>query len=442
MIIGSASGNRISRKIWNVTCPVRARQGDLRQVRSPEAGRRVDQHHRPGRERDRDDDRPDAEALDQADPQERHEREHRRDDKDDDVRRDDLLDERLLCDHRGEDQPDRRSDREAEQELLQRHPEVVAVEEPEFVDEQRLDDRGRLWKDVLGRVRDPEEPLRAEKDDHGDCNDRGELEGALRGTDRGEAGPVDRAVVLGGPEPPRSSGSRRGALSGPRSASFHLHGCRTPVSTVRFISWISSMKSGSNIISTVRGRGSSISKMRASRPGRGVITTTRSARKIASLMLCVTKTIVLLVSAQRLQEQEVHLVARERVERAERLVHEQDLGILGQRPHDRRPLLHAARELSRIGRLEPGQPDLARPGASMRVPSTGRFLISNGNSMFCCRLRQGSRLASWNIIPISLRSWAVTLVPSSRISPPREGVQPGHRPEQGRLAAAARAEDA
>ena len=67
--------------------------------------------------------------------------------------------------------------------------------------------------------------------------------------------------------------------------------------------------------------------MRAKRPGRGVITTTRSARKIASPMLCVTKTIVFAVSVQSAQQQEIHLVARQRVERAERLVHQQHAGI-------------------------------------------------------------------------------------------------------------------
>ena len=58
------------------------------------------------------------------------------------------------------------------------------------------------------------------------------------------------------------------------------------------------------------------------------------------------------------QEQEVHLVTRESVESTEGLVHEQNLGILRKSPHDRRPLLHTTRELARIGRLKPGQPDL------------------------------------------------------------------------------------
>ena len=41
--------------------------------------------------------------------------------------------------------------------------------------------------------------------------------------------------------------------------------------------------------------------------------------------------------------------ARLRVERAERLVHQQDARLLGKRAHDRDALLHAARKLVRIG---------------------------------------------------------------------------------------------
>ena len=52
------------------------------------------------------------------------------------------------------------------------------------------------------------------------------------------------------------------------------------------------------------------------------------------------------------QEQQVHLVARERVERAEGLVHQEHGGVLRERAHDRGPLLHAARELARVGLVE------------------------------------------------------------------------------------------
>ena len=62
--------------------------------------------------------------------------------------------------------------------------------------------------------------------------------------------------------------------------------------------------------------------------------------------------------------------------------------------------------------------------------------------MFWRRFRQGSRFASWKIIPISLGRGPVTGRPSSRMRPRVSAWRPGHRPEERRLAAAAGAEDA
>jgi len=55
-------------------------------------------------------------------------------------------------------------------------------------------------------------------------------------------------------------------------------------------------------------------------------------------------------------EQEIlHLHAGELIERAERLVHQQELRAVDQGAAQRNPLLHATGELRRIGRLEPLQ---------------------------------------------------------------------------------------
>ena len=170
-------------------------EGDLRQVGPAEAGRRVDQDHRERRERHRDDDRPDAEAADEAQPQRGHERQHRRRDHDDDVGGDHLLDERLLGDQRGEQEPDRRADGHADQELLQRHPEVVAVVQAE-VRAERLEDGDRPRDHVLGLVRPPQDPLDAEEHDDRDQDDRADLERRLGRPDRRERGPVDQAMIL------------------------------------------------------------------------------------------------------------------------------------------------------------------------------------------------------------------------------------------------------
>ena len=59
------------------------------------------------------------------------------------------------------------------------------------------------------------------------------------------------------------------------------------------------------------------------RPGRGDMTTTRVERKTASEMECVTKMTVDCVSAQIVQQLVVQPFTRHLVQRAERLVHEQ-----------------------------------------------------------------------------------------------------------------------
>ena len=51
--------------------------------------------------------------------------------------------------------------------------------------------------------------------------------------------------------------------------------------------------------------------------------------------------------APHAQQLEIHLVARHRVERAERLVHQEQGRVQQQRAADRRPLLHAAGQLAR-----------------------------------------------------------------------------------------------
>ena len=57
------------------------------------------------------------------------------------------------------------------------------------------------------------------------------------------------------------------------------------------------------------------------------------------------------------QQLHVQALARHLVERAERLVHQQQRGVERQRAGDRDALLHAARELPGPARLEPGQLD-------------------------------------------------------------------------------------
>ena len=86
----------------------------------------------------------------------------------------------------------------------------------------------------------------------------------------------------------------------------------------------SSKKRGCSRVSAVRGWGRSTSTTPVIRPGRGDITTTRVERKTASEIECVTKTIVLPSRLPDPQQLHVQPLARHLVERAERLVHQQE----------------------------------------------------------------------------------------------------------------------
>ena len=108
-------------------------------------------------------------------------------------------------------------------------------------------------------------------------------------------------------------------------------------------------------------------RRRRSGPGRGDITTTRSERNTASGIEWVTNTTAAPVSRADPDQLVLHPLAGHLVERAERLVHQQQPRALGQRPGDGDPLLHAAGELVGVGSGEVAQADqleqLGDPGA-------------------------------------------------------------------------------
>ena len=93
------------------------------------------------------------------------------------------------------------------------------------------------------------------------------------------------------------------------------------------------------------------------RPGRGDITTTRVDRNTASGIEWVTKTTVVAGLAADPQQLGLHVLAGHLVERAERLVHQQQRRVRGEGSGDRHPLLHAAGELPREVLGELGQLD-------------------------------------------------------------------------------------
>ncbi len=95
------------------------------------------------------------------------------------------------------------------------------------------------------------------------------------------------------------------------------------------------------------------------RPGRGDITISLVPMNSASSTLWVMKKTDLSGLAPDLQDQLLRLFARQRVEGAERFVHQQDLRIAGQGAGDADALLHPARQLVDRRVLEPVQPQKA-----------------------------------------------------------------------------------
>ncbi len=88
-------------------------------------------------------------------------------------------------------------------------------------------------------------------------------------------------------------------------------------------------------------------------PGWAEKIATRSARYAASRTLWVTNRIVLRVSCQICLQLLVQDVARLRIKRRERLVHQQDLRVHRQRASDRHALAHASGELVHVSICEP-----------------------------------------------------------------------------------------
>ena len=101
-------------------------------------------------------------------------------------------------------------------------------------------------------------------------------------------------------------------------------------------------------MSSVRGCGRSTLKLSAMRAGPAVSTITRVPRNTASVMPWVTNTIVFCDFCQMRNKFDVHLLARQRVERAERLVHQDKFWIVHKRARNGRALLHAAGKFVRI----------------------------------------------------------------------------------------------
>ena len=98
---------------------------------------------------------------------------------------------------------------------------------------------------------------------------------------------------------------------------------------------------------------------------------------------------------------ELQFFASLRIERAERLVHQQQIGLDGERAREIAPLLHAARDLRRVEAAEIGQPDELEQVADaplhfcmrqMRPPAVARKLETVGDVLADRAPREQARM--------------------------------------------------
>ena len=118
-------------------------------------------------------------------------------------------------------------------------------------------------------------------------------------------------------------------------------------------------------------------------------------------MLCDTTSIALVgIVAARPQLEDVvaQALAGQHVERRERLVHQQHVGLDDERARDADALAHAAGELARQRALEAGQADQLDGllGARARARRGAMPRASRPISTFCCTVSQGNSANDWN----------------------------------------------
>ena len=207
------------------------------------------------------------------------------------------------------------------------------------------------------------------------------------------AGPAGWPRVHPGPPSAASDGRRRLRDAGP------------PWSISARISSAASLNRSSYSISTVRGRGRSIGMTLAIRPGRGVITTTRSASSTASGMLWVTNSTVLRRSSQ-IRSSSRPIVSRVIASSAANgsSISRISGSWISARQMPTRccipPLSSQA-----CAFWKPSSPTFCQQlvGAARRARLTGSPSISIGSRTLSRTVRQGSRTGVWNTKPISRR---------------------------------------
>ena len=158
----------------------------------------------------------------------------------------------------------------------------------------------------------------------------------------------------------------------------------------------------------------------------------------------VTKMTVSFFSLPQLEQVAVELVARDLVERAEGLVHQQQRGLRDQAARDRHAHLHAARQLARqvAGELVQARPAPARRARAASASARGTPARSSGSRTLACTRAQGISVGSWKTKD---RRWPVLSICSTGLRhssrrPLLGSQQAGDHLQQRALAAARRAE--
>src|SRR4051794_35549016 len=141
------------------------------------------------------------------------------------------------------------------------------------------------------------------------------------------------------------------------------------------------------------------------------------------------------------EQQLLHQRAGLVVEGAERLVEQQDLGVVGERPGDRGALLHAAREHARVVALEPLQADLGdiSPDDPLALGPSHAALAQAEGDVALDREPGEERVGLEH--HAAVRPGAAHLLAVEQHAPGARPVKAGDDAEQGRLPAARGAED-
>ena len=180
-----------------------------------------------------------------------------------------------------------------------------------------------------------------------------------------------------------SAGSSSGGDGGSRSVvGMAAHLLRAACSVT-----VAASSFSGGVVEAGAGRSRSTGTSASTRPGRLDSTTTRSARRTASRTSWVTNRHGEAALAPQPLELVVQHVARDGVERAERLVHQQHLGVLGQRPGQRGALAHAARQLVRAAcpRSRSGAPTASSSRARRLAVGRGARRRAAARSRRCGR---------------------------------------------------------